>query len=197
MAGDNNTSLVEEWIRGTPDARAYSAHTMVGPLPQVGGVRIVPVMLLRDPISRIKSAYNFERNQLSESWGAKLAKAGSFQNYVETRLAQPGDRQCRNFHAHRLASIVPGPEPELHRAMTGLSVIAAQGVVGAVEKFDETIARLSARLGPDFPTLTWDETRKNVSKKNDAQDNLQLMQVLVDANRADLDLHSQVLKGFQ
>ena len=60
-SGGNNTDRVEAWIADTPDAVAFSSHTMMGPLPAVPGVRVIPVMLLRDPVARIRSAYRFER----------------------------------------------------------------------------------------------------------------------------------------
>ena len=55
MAGDDNSAQLAEWIRSEPEAVAFSTHTGIGPVPEVEGVDIVSVMLLRDPVARIRS----------------------------------------------------------------------------------------------------------------------------------------------
>lgn len=160
IKGDNNSTQVEDWIRETPDAIAYSSHTMMGPLPQVEGVRIISFMLLRDPIERIKSAYRFERTQTADTWGAQLAKTHDFEGYVRARLARKGDRQCRNFQTYRLASMMPGAGPELDRAKQAL---AALTVVGRVEAFDEAMGRLAAA----YPGLKYQAVKANTSAGKD------------------------------
>lgn len=160
VKGDNNTAQVEDWIRETPDAIAYSSHTMMGPLPQVEGVRIISFMLLRDPIERIKSAYRFERTQTADTWGAQLAKTHDFEGYVRARLARKGDRQCRNFQTYRLASMMPGAGPELDRAKQAL---AALTVVGRVEAFDEAKRCLTAEIAGAYPSFAFSAVKANTS----------------------------------
>lgn len=160
MAGDDNSAQLAEWIRSEPEAVAFSTHTGIGPVPEVEGVDIVSVMLLRDPVARIRSAYRFERNQEAETWGAQLAKAHDLQGYVEARLARPGDRQCRNFQTHRLAAVVPGDAPELDRARQALSRLS---VVGLVEEFDTFMADLAGRIRPAHPDFSWKSVKANTS----------------------------------
>lgn len=159
--GKNNTEQVEDWIRETPEAVAYSSHTMMGPIPQVEGVRVISVMLLRDPIERIRSAYRFERKQRADTWGAQLAKEHDFEGYVRTRLARPGDRQCRNFQTHRLACLVPGEGTELERALAALERVT---VVGLVDHFDRALTRLSEEVRVFFTGFTVQEIRANRSE---------------------------------
>jgi hypothetical protein len=160
--GGNNTTLVEDWIRQTPQAIAYSSHTMMGPIPRLEGVRVISVLLLRDPIERIKSAYRFERTQAADTWGAQLAKTHDFEGYVRARLAQPGDRQCRNFQTYRLASLMPGEGTELERAKRALGKLT---VVGRVEAFDEAMKRLHEIAKENFPAFHIDGIWKNKSQK--------------------------------
>jgi hypothetical protein len=160
IKGENNTALVEDWIRGTPEAVAYSSHTMMGPIPQVAGVRVISFMLLRDPIERIKSAYRFERTQQADTWGAKLAKEHDFEGYVRARLARPGDRQCRNFQTYRLASLMPGEGTELERAKRALGALS---VVGRVEAFDAAMGRLKAA----YPGFKYQAVKANTSAGKD------------------------------
>lgn len=163
-AGGPNTARVEKWIRETPESCAYSSHTMIGPLPEIAGVEVIPLILLRDPIARIRSAYHFERGQDAETWGARLAKRQDFAGYVRTRLARSGDRQCRNFQTHRLASMIPGDAPERDRARQALALVKARGVLGRVENFDAAMARLAERLRPHHPDFTWQSLRANASR---------------------------------
>jgi hypothetical protein len=158
--GGNNTALVEDWIRQTPQAIAYSSHTMMGPIPQVEGVRVISLMLLRDPIERIKSAYRFERTQAADTWGAQLAKEHDFEGYVRARLAQPGDRQCRNFQTYRLASLMPGEGTELERAKRALGELT---VVGRVEAFDEAMRRLAKVVGEVYSGFRCEARKMNTS----------------------------------
>lgn len=159
--GGNNTDMVEDWIRSEPDAVVFSSHTMLGPLPRIDGVRIISVLFLRDPIARIRSAYRFERNQQLDAPGPNLAKSTDFGGYVRTRLSRPGDRQCRNFHTHRLASMVPGPGPELDRAMQAMDQI---DVIGLIEDFDGSMERLKGAVTPSYPSFNYTSVRANVSK---------------------------------
>jgi len=158
--GGNNTELVEEWIRDTPDAIAYSSHTMMGPIPKVEGVRVISFMLLRDPIERIKSAYRFEKAQDSETWGAKLAKQGDLNEYIKKRLERAGDRQCNDFQSSRLASLCREGNTELERCFRALDLIT---VAGTVEKIDLALSRLQLELDLYFDGLDFSAVKRNTT----------------------------------
>lgn len=187
--GGDNSALVAEWIAGTPEAIAYSSHTMLGPVPGVDDVEIIPVILLRDPVERIRSAYRFERNQDADTWGAQLAKEHDFEGYVKARLERKGDRQCRNFQTERLASLVPGDAPELERATKALETIHAQGVVGLVDDFDGFLARLGKRLKPHYPDFAGESVRANASAEKGREPlDPSLLSMLVESNALDLEI---------
>lgn len=156
----DNSRKVAGWIDAHPEAVAFSTHTAMGPVPLIDGTRIVSVMLLRDPVARIRSAYRFERKQQADTWGAELAKQHDLEGYVQARLARQGDRQCRNFQTQRLASMVPGDGPELARAELALKQLS---VVGLVEEFDAVIQRLTRVLRPAFPSFEGRSVRANTT----------------------------------
>ena len=159
----DNSALVADWIRDNPDAVAFSTHTALGPVPQIDGVRVVSVMMLRDPVARIRSAYRFEQKQDADTWGAQLAKTHDLEGYVTTRLERVADRQCRNFQTHRLASQMPGDGPELDRALAALDAIS---VFGLVEDFNGTMQRLADQLQDDFPDFQWESVQANRTRKS-------------------------------
>lgn len=185
---DHSTELAD-WICSEPEAVAFSTHTAMGPVPEIPGVRIVSVMLLRDPISRIRSAYRFERQQQADTYGANLAKKTDLEGYVRTRLAKPGDRQCRDFQTFRLASMQPESDtrPELDRALD-----AARGltVLGSVADFDGAVADLARAVRDAYPAFTWASVQANVSKpgKSAEAPSPDLQQLLEEANGNDLAL---------
>ena len=186
--GQNNTAQVRQWIEDTPDAVAFSSHTMMGPLPQVPGVRILSVMLLRDPIARIRSAYRFEHKQVSDGFGAVLARHTSYDGYVRVRLAMPWDRQCRSFQTWRLASLVPGEGSELDRAKEAVNRLS---LVGRVEGFDSFLSDLHAMLEPVYPDFKLASVHSNRSgevKSKTAHDDPELTDLLQKANADDLAL---------
>ena len=183
--GGNNTALVEDWIRETPEAVAYSSHTMMGPIPRVEGVRVISFMLLRDPIERIKSAYRFERRQDADTWGARLAKEHDFEGYVRARLARPGDRQCRNFQTYRLASLAPGKGTELERAKRALKMLT---VVGRVEAFDQAMQRLTAELMTNSLALGLHDSWQNRSGGSSSALSKDLLDSLLISNQDDARL---------
>jgi hypothetical protein len=187
-SGGDNTNQVETWIADTPDAVAYSSHTMMGPLPQVDGVRVIPVMLLRDPVARIRSAYQFERQQDADTWGAKLAREHDLKGYVRARLARKNDRQCRNFQTSRLASLMPGGEPEVERAIAAMRMFQKIGVIGRVEYFQAALNALTKRLTPHFPDFHAKAVRANVSAKPDGSqaDDETVTALLNEVNQDDL-----------
>lgn len=183
--GGNNSDLVAKWIAANPDAVAFSSHTATGPIPRVPGTDVISIMYLRDPIARIRSVYHFEKNQKAETWGANLAKSTDFAGYVRTRLATPHDRQCRDFHLARLATLVPGPqEKEFERAVRGLNKLT---VVGFVEKFEAGVEQLKAALDGRYPGFQWEPVHANASDP-DTQIDEALRNELEEANAADYRL---------
>lgn len=158
-----SASAIAEWISQNPTVSCLSTHTVFGPLPEVPGVEVIPIIFLRHPIDRIGSAYRFECFQKSNSYGARLAKKVDFSGYVRARLLRSGDRQCRNFQVHRLASFTTGPSEELSRAIVSLNKFA---LVGIVEDFNRSMQGLEELLSCNgFPVSPATRIRKNVSNQ--------------------------------
>ncbi|WP_136444160.1 sulfotransferase family 2 domain-containing protein [Pacificoceanicola onchidii] len=187
MAGGDNSAELAKWIESEPEAVAFSTHTGIGPVPEVPGVRILTVMILRDPIARIRSAYRFERNQKADTFGARLAKETDLEGYVRTRLKNPADRQCRDFQCSRLAPMIPGEAPELDRAIAAARDLDA---LGNVADFDGFLARLAEVLKEPFPEFTWESVQANVSKpaKKAEANSEEVTALLEKANQNDLKL---------
>lgn len=192
-----HTPDIAGWINGNPEAVAFSSHTIQTVLPTLPDIRIIPIVMLRDPVDRIASAYRFERTQDSDTRGAQLARQNGFAGYVHARLETKGDRQCRNFQTSRLAALASNPSAdELTRAQTSARMIAQTGVLGLVAEFDAAMQRLSSVIKPHFPDFNWHPVTANASDRNTVQSvSPDMRRVLEDANRDDFNLlrHAQNL----
>jgi hypothetical protein len=147
-----------------PEIVAVSSHTLLFPLPQVPGIDFFPLVFVRQPLIRLRSAYAFERRQNADTPGARLAKLTSFGEYLERRLANPADRACRDFQSYRLALYIPSDlGPERARALATLDLLP---FVGLVERFDHSIAVLQRRVAPLFPRFNGFSTHKNVTTRH-------------------------------
>ena len=199
---ERNRRDVAAWMTDTPGARCFSSHTAQLPPPSLPGREVFPVIFIRHPLDRIASAYAFEVKQDSPSFGSVLARNTTLAGYVETRLSLPGDGQCRDFQAHRLADMYPASEGDLReRAMRAIEELP---FVGLVESYDRSLQRLQALLRErGFPDIVLGNLAKNVSrsvatplvdklKRLRNEVGAELFETLREANAVDLELHARL-----
>jgi hypothetical protein len=156
---------------------------------------------VRHPLDRLASVYAFERNQGGDEFGAVLARNTSLAGYVETRLAMPYDRQCRNFHAWRLAHLFQVDDgTDRERALLAVDTLP---FVGLVERYNASVARMVAWLQPHFPAVQATVVAANVSRDHsitldkrlagiEAELGASLYARVLEANADDLAIHQAV-----
>ena len=193
-----NREQLKQWIIENPQAKCFSSHTAVLPVPKIEGVKVLPVIFFRNPIDRIASAYSFEKKQGGDGFGPTLARSTTLAGYVETRLSIFSDRQCRNFHAARLSTMFghnQGDESE--RAKMAVKYLP---FIGIVENYSNSLVELEDLLkNKGFDDIKLKFVEKNVSR--DAKKSLdekmveikeklgeKLFKKLVDANEIDLSI---------
>jgi hypothetical protein len=196
----DQVALLRATLLENPSLRAISSHTLLFPLPHIPGFTFFPVLFVRQPLVRLRSAYDFERQQDADTPGANLAKRTTFAEYLAHRLATPNDRACRDFHTYRLARLLPPAlAPERARALAAIDLLP---FVGLVERFDDSLALLQERITPLFPTFRSISVRKNVTARDETQSDIlagievelgkTLFDTLVEANRGDLAIYAKV-----
>ncbi|MDO3381866.1 sulfotransferase family 2 domain-containing protein [Gilvimarinus algae] len=196
-----NRKKVSEWLKEEPSAQVFSSHTACFPPPKMSGVRVLPIIFIRHPIDRLASIYAFERKQGTDNFGAVLARNTNFSGYIESRLAIPRDRLCRNFHTERLAMMyAPKVGSEMVRAEKALAELP---FVGVVDRFDASLVRLERWLHAEgFADFQLEAVKENVSRDGEKtlaerlEDIRQevgdtVYQKLLDANEDDLILYRQ------
>lgn len=202
-----NREEVSNWIEDNPQAICFSSHTIFCPPPRVKGVEIFPVVFIRHPLDRIISAYNFERLQTENTFGAVLAKEVSIKGYLKVRLSLPSDRQCKNFQTSRLASMVPkklGVEAE--RALMAIDRLP---FIGLVEDYDSSLEVLEELLeSRGYGKLILNPFKKNVTNKDqsnldDRLNNLEnelgeeLYSMLLEANYNDIVIYQRMVRCYE
>ncbi|WOD06199.1 hypothetical protein [Marinomonas sp. GJ51-6] len=66
-----NREELKQWIIDNPQAKCFSSHTAIFPVPHIDGINIIPVIFYRHPIDRIASAYSFEKKQGGNGFSLK------------------------------------------------------------------------------------------------------------------------------
>lgn len=151
----SNVGLVTAYLESNPHLAALSSHTALLPPPAIPDVSILPILFVRHPIDRLRSAYAFQRQQQVDTRGATLAKETDFGGYLRALLPQPRSGQARNFQASRLAHCEPpraGSERE--RALRALERLPFVGLVEAYEKSLSRLAEMIRTHFPDFRVVT-------------------------------------------
>jgi hypothetical protein len=156
----NHQEAIHRVILDNPDMVAVSSHTLALPAPEIDGVEIFPILFVRHPLDRLKSAYEFERKQEGANFGARLARENNFAGYIRGRLAVPRDRSCRNFHVQRLAMAVPVQEgTERERALMALDRLPFVGLVDAFAASAEVLQERVRWMFPDFQSFeSWENS---------------------------------------
>lgn len=158
--GKTPTSLltvhdVEEFLASRPDIQAVSSHLARPPLPSVANA--FPIVFLRDPLDRAKSAYACERRAPSNVRSSEIAKEGNFREYVSWCL-NDGRRQggvvIRNYQVVHLSSSsfrnghVYLAEPDESDLQDTLQFLNSIPFFGIVEEFAASLRLLEHTLRP-------------------------------------------------
>jgi hypothetical protein len=201
VQSESNAPEVSAFLASRPGLLAFSSHTAVLPTPSMAGRSIFPILFVRHPIDRLKSAYNFERIQNADTGGARLARATDFAGYLKVLTQNTQNRQAQNFQTYRLAfNFPPESGSELERAQRALSTLP---FVGLVEAYDRSLEHLQALLQPLFPGFQAFSVKRNVTvreartlegKLNAIREEIgdELYEAAEQANSDDLAIFAQV-----
>lgn len=151
-----------DFIDDNEHLRAMSSHMLVPPLPDCD-VDVYPIVFLREPISRVMSAYLFEwkkQKQVSEP-------IGSLSEYLDDKFSNPRANAIEDFQCLRLGNRDPSRRnPDLKRSDTeilsdGKSFITSLPVFGLVDRFSESIARFGEQYSSFFPEVSFTSVNRN------------------------------------
>lgn len=149
--GDNANHVFEpngilEVIRSNPNTAAFSTHQGMLFPGNNAELEVISTLLLRHPLSRISSIYQFERIQEAENAGAQMAKQLSFGAYLRWRWEQSPAFFCSQalYCARSPGQMSYRPtETLLDRATQNLNLV---NCVGTVEQYPDFLSRVQKQL---------------------------------------------------
>lgn len=156
---------MQSWLEAHPKIKAVSSHQLVPPSP-VGDFKITPIVFLREPLSRVRSAWLFE-------WQKQLGlnePKGSLTAYIEEKFKQQNTSVIANFQVSRLSNTnYDDVKQRLHRYNHELLPAACRFIdslpfVGLVDRFSDSLMLMETALDKRFPELVVREHRENVTE---------------------------------
>ena len=193
-------------VNGNPQLRALSSHWLPLPLTTELAAQATLLLLLRHPIDRARSVYQFERGQ-TDAVGPSAAQAKqlSFRDFIAWRLEEGRGPVLRNYQARYLSGDFNARNPEalLPRAKTQLDAAC----FGIVERYDESMILFEHALRAVHPEIDLVAPPQNVSRQGTSTLEQRLSAIadelgslydrLVAENLLDLTLYQYALEGFE
>lgn len=189
---------------------AVSSHQMpFDPEYQAPGFTFWFMLMIRDPIARALSVYEYEKSQPERvSLGAKMAKRMSMREYFDWRLRDDAPAVIRDFHVRSLCDRRHRPKHVLGEADLLAALERARlprVLVGFVERFDESMVQFEAALQPAFRGVDLAHVIQNRRRGQapDPQAALRdglgeaLYAELCEKNGLDRRLHAALLQQFE
>ncbi len=158
----------EKIIKSNPDIVAFSSHCLVPPV-RLNDIEVSPIIILREPISRIMSAFKFE-------WGVQNEAPKTDNDlvaYVEKKFSMRRRNAIENFQTMRLAVTDPSATYPCNQLCddeiydNACQFIDSLPAFGLVEKFPESIEWLQSTYVNDFPKLELQPVSTNVTRTAD------------------------------
>ena len=154
------------FLREHPRVTALSSHTLFPPLPQADDMRFHEVIILRNPLDRIRSMYDFyRRSEPTAHRLAPLAKELPIQSFLQC-VVRDYPYVVNNAQLRMLVGGARKPRrDDLKDAATFLRKAA---VIGTVENYTLCLATGEHTLCKTFPRLDLSFFPKNVSERASA-----------------------------
>ena len=175
-----------------PDLLAITSHQLHPPAPS-GPYRVFPLVILREPISRVRSAYLFE-------WQRQLGldePKGTLAEYVQLKLDRRGPGVIGDFQVSHLArELLPERGAARNDMKAGLDLaiefLESIPTFGLVERFAESIESINHELRSFYGH---DRVQIEYRHDNVTQDAEQSIEVIHELMREELggDLFEELL----
>lgn len=202
---------LEQYLQANKHIKALSSHHLTMPLPEIENFRLLQMVMLRHPIERVTSVYNFERShEVDITPGVIHAKKYCLRDYILWRMKPDVGATIRNFHVrkmlpHRKVGQDAISDEEMAKAKTELS---KRAMFGLVERFDESMVCFEEELKKHIPSVDLSYVAQNVGQSigepfKERVERLineigqETYEILVQNNQADLELFEWAKMEFE
>jgi hypothetical protein len=158
------------YLNQHPEIKALSSHHIWFKIEPQSQLNLIPVMFLRHPIERIRSVYNFERLQQTDTPGALKAKTANFSEYIKWSMNERVMAVIRNIHTRYLAGYKKVIDLTQEQLSDALKEVEKQKFVGVVDMFDESLRHFDNAFREIGIELDFSYRPKNVAQPYDNAD---------------------------
>lgn len=154
-----------EFILLNPELKAMSSHMLVPPVPDCD-VDIHPIVFIREPITRVMSAYLFEWQKQKST----EKPVGPLSKYIEIKFEQTRANAIEDFQCLRLGNKDPDRrKPDLTRSnfdvlQDAKDFLKHLQVFGMVDRFDESLQNFSDAYSTYFPEVSFKSVEVNTTQ---------------------------------
>lgn len=156
------------YINEHKNIKALSSHHLTMPLPEISGIKIISIMMLRNPIERVTSVYKFERAQISDTHpGVIHSQKHNLRDYIHWRMQPEVGSTIRNFQARKMLpprNIGQEAITENEMAMLKRQLLNIE-MLGLVARFDESMVLFEEYLQKIFPRIDLSYLPQNVRQE--------------------------------
>lgn len=152
-------------IKSNSHLKAISSHSMPLPIRENDHVNFHAIVMLRHPLLRVRSVYQFERKQRANTSGAKMAKKLSFRDYVDWRMSPDVSPTIRDMQVRYLTRNSNKSREQLSEDhfSAASQFVDDNRLIGLVERFDQSMLLFSTYLREISIDLDFSYQKQNVS----------------------------------
>ncbi len=155
-----NESLLS-FLDSNPNIRALSSHHLRPPKPIAGGIALYDLVLLRHPLDRLASTYDFyRRSAIDDDPLGRMSREMDLPQFCAA-LIERFPHVVNNAQVNYMngGNKIPR-ESDLRRAINGMKQLS---VLGVTDLFDMCMVSAECVLGREFGNLDFSYTSQNVS----------------------------------
>lgn len=160
-----------EVLAANPNIAALSSHQLRPPVSALQEVELFPLVFLRHPIDRIRSAYDFERRQAAATPSSEAARTNDLQGWIEFHRSR-NSSQCSEFHVMALTELrwdetaTTVATAETHEHLTSArDFLNSLPAFGIVEKYDDSWEWITSAIRSRFPAFTGPAVQANTTDR--------------------------------
>ena len=162
-----SSNALLEFIEQNKNLKAMSSHMLVPPLPFTEGLAVHPIVFIREPITRIMSAYLFEWQKQKGT----EKPIGTLAEYIHSKFSVPRASAIEDFQCLRLGNKNPelthsdSTRPDEEILQDAKDLLESMDVFGLVDRFPESMSQFQRSYGETFPEITFKDVAMNTTQK--------------------------------
>jgi len=145
-----------------PRVKAISSHQIRHPVPAAPGFLFLDVCILRHPVDRVRSIYDFYHSRPAPGDPLSDLAQGSMGAFV-AGLVRTQQLHIKNVQVNLLACFGDSDEPEEKDLLVALDRVRGAAFPGVVDCFNRSMVAAEYSLRPIFPELDCARPAENVT----------------------------------